>query len=111
MPSWPSTAGSGTSTSPDVSHAGTGPRRGGGWPGPFGRKIPGIAEVASVFVKKRQDGVIIDAGVVIHAGSSMMEAARALQIAIHENIEKMTAMNVLGADISIEDLQWPKTGN
>jgi uncharacterized alkaline shock family protein YloU len=75
------------------------------------RSVPGIADVHSVFVKKRQDGVIIDAEIVARAGCPILEAARALQAAIHESIEKMTAMNVLGADINIEDLKWPKNGS
>jgi len=70
------------------------------------KKIPGIADVPSIFVKKRNEGIIIDASVVIQAGGPILEAARTLQKAIHENIEEMTAMNVLGADIKIEDLVW-----
>jgi len=70
------------------------------------RDIPSIASIPSIFVKKRKDGVIIDAGVVIRAGDPIMESARQLQSAIKENIEEMTAMNVLGADINIENLAW-----
>ena len=69
--------------------------------------IPQIASVPFVFVKKRQDGVIIDAGVVVQAGGPILEAARAFQTAVRVNIEAMTAMNVLGADVEIEDLSWP----
>ena len=70
------------------------------------KDIPSIADINSVFIKKRKDGVIIDACVVIRAGEPILEAARELQTAIIENIEEMTAMNVLGADIDIEDLAW-----
>jgi len=73
--------------------------------------IPSIADVPFVFVKKRQHGVIIDAGIVVHAGGFVFEAARGLQNEIRRNIESMTAMNVLGADIEIEDLAWPKNAN
>jgi len=69
--------------------------------------IPAVAKVASVFVKKRQDGVIIDAGIIVHAGSPILDAARVFQSAVKENIESMTAMNVLGADVEIRYLEWP----
>ena len=75
------------------------------------KEVPAIADVPSVFVKKRQDGVIIDAGVVVQAGNHILNAARELQKVIRENIEAMTAMNVLGADIEIEDLAWPENAN
>jgi len=75
------------------------------------RDIPSIASIPSIFVKKRKDGVIIDAGVVIKAGDPIMEAARELQKVIKENIEEMTAMNVLGADINIENLAWREKEN
>ena len=71
------------------------------------KEVPAIAEIPFVFVKKRLDGVIIDAGVVVRAGEPILDAARRLQDAIRENIEAMTAMNVLGADIEIEGLAWP----
>ena len=70
--------------------------------------VPGLTEVSSVFVKKRLDGIIIEAEVVLQAGDSILETARMLQTVIRENIEAMTAMNVLGTDIEIEDLSWPK---
>jgi len=70
--------------------------------------VADVASVPSVFVKKRQNGVIIEAGVVIRSGVVILEAARMLQAAIRSNIEEMTAMNVLGADIVIEDLEWPE---
>ena len=73
------------------------------------RGIPAIAGVPSIFVKKRQDGVIIDAGVIVKAGGPILEAAREFQVAVRENIETMTAMNVLGADVEIEDLVWPES--
>jgi len=73
--------------------------------------IQAIAGVPSIFVKKRQDGVIIEAGIIVRAGSPILEAARAFQNTIRENIETMTAMNVLGADIEIEDLSWTETVN
>ena len=69
--------------------------------------IDGIADIPSIFVKKRHDGVIIDTNVIIHTGRSILDAARALQIAIHDSIENMAAMNVLGVDIMIEDIKWP----
>ena len=69
--------------------------------------IPQVAGVTSVFVKKRQDGVIIDAGIVVHAGGPILEAARHFQKAVRESIEAMTAMNVLGADVDIKSLEWP----
>ena len=70
------------------------------------RYMPSIASIPSIFVRKRKEGIIIDAIVVIRAGDPILEAARALQAAIIENIEEMTAMNVLGADIDIKDLKW-----
>jgi len=75
------------------------------------KDIPSIASIPSIFVKKRKDGVIIDAGVIIKAGEPIMASARELQQAIKENIEEMTAMNVLGADINIEDLAWKEDLN
>jgi len=71
------------------------------------KSIPAVAKVTSVFIKKRQDGVIIDAGVVIRSGSVILEAARAFQSAAKENVESMTAMNVLGADVEIKYLAFP----
>ena len=71
------------------------------------KSIPAVAKVTSVFIKKRQDGVIIDAGVVIRSGSVILEAARAFQSAAKENVEAMTAMNVLGADVEIKYLAFP----
>ena len=68
--------------------------------------MPSIARIPSIFVRKRKDGIIIDAVVVIRAGDHILESARTLQAAIIENIESMTAMNVLGADIDIGDLKW-----
>ena len=73
------------------------------------KNIPEISAVPFVFVKKRQDGVIIDAGIVIKAGGPILAAARVFQNAVRENIEAMTAMNVLGADVEIEDLEWPES--
>ena len=73
------------------------------------KEVPSITNVLSVFVKKRIDGVIIESDVIIRAGGSMMETARVLQKAIRDSIETMTAMNVLGVDIEIEDLSWPET--
>ena len=70
-----------------------------------------IDNVSSVFIKKRNDGVIIDACIVVKAGSHILESARRLQSTIRENIEEMTAMNVLGTDIDIEDLAWPENEN
>lgn len=69
--------------------------------------VPAVAKVTSVFIKKRQDGVIIDAGIVVQAGGSILDTARAFQNAAKENIETMTAMNVLGADVEINYLEWP----
>lgn len=71
-------------------------------------RMPSIADVPSIFVKKRQNGVIIEAGVVVKAGSHILESARAFQSTVTESIETMTAMNVLGADVEIEDLAWPE---
>ena len=71
------------------------------------KSIPSIAKVISVFVKKRQDGVIIDAGISVHVGNPILGAARDFQSAVRENIETMTAMNVLGADVEIKQLDWP----
>jgi len=73
--------------------------------------IPAIAGVPFIFVKKRQDGVIIEAGIIVRAGSPILVAARAFQNAIRENIETMTAMNVLGADVEIEDLSWTESAS
>jgi len=71
------------------------------------KSIPTIAKVPSVFVRKRQEGVIIDADIVVQAGVSILETARAFQNAARDNIEAMTAMNVLGTDVEIEYLVWP----
>jgi len=71
------------------------------------RNIPAIAHVRNVFVKKRRNGVIIDAGIVVRAGGPILDAARKFQLVIVENIEAMTAMNVLGADVEIKYLEWP----
>jgi len=71
------------------------------------KSIPDVAKVTNVFIKKRQDGVIIDAGIVVMSGSVILESARAFQNAVKENIEDMTAMNVLGADVEIKYLAWP----
>ena len=73
--------------------------------------ISAVAAVPSVFIKKRQDGVIIDASIIVQAGSHILEAARDFQNLVTGKIESMTGMNVIGADIIIEDLAWPKTGN
>lgn len=75
------------------------------------KSIPAIADEPSVFVMKRQNGVIIEAVVVVRAGVPILKVARALQIVIRESIEDMTAMNVLGADVEIEDLAWPRNEN
>ena len=72
------------------------------------RSVPGIAEVPNVFVKKRSNGVIIDASVVVRSGVHILEVARSLQAVIRKNVEEMTAMNMLGADINIKDLLWPE---
>jgi uncharacterized alkaline shock family protein YloU len=69
--------------------------------------VPDVVSVPHVFVKKRQNGVIIEADIVVLAGSSILEIARRFQTAIRGSIEDMTAMNVLGADVVIEDLAWP----
>jgi len=71
------------------------------------KEIPDIAKVTSVFVKKRQDGVIIDAGIIVRAGGPILATARVFQNAARENIETMTAMNVLGTDVEIKYLEWP----
>jgi len=71
------------------------------------KKVPAIANVTSVFVKKRQDGVIIDAGIIVRAGVSILDTARDFQLIAKESIETMTAMNVLGTDIEIKCLEWP----
>jgi uncharacterized alkaline shock family protein YloU len=70
------------------------------------KSVPSIINIVSVFVKKRNDGIIVDTGIIVRAGDPIMESARELQRAIKENIEEMTAMNVLGADIDIKDLAW-----
>ncbi|MCL2111851.1 MAG: hypothetical protein FWH32_06350 [Clostridiales bacterium] len=70
-----------------------------------------IAGIHSVFVRKRQDGVIIDIGIIVLAGRPILEAAHEFQVAVRENIENMTAMFVIGADIVIEDLSWPETAS
>ncbi|MDR3364513.1 MAG: Asp23/Gls24 family envelope stress response protein [Clostridiales Family XIII bacterium] len=80
------------------------------------RNIPAIAGVPSVFIRKRPDGIIIDTGVLVRAGNPIIGAARVFQAAVKESIETMTAMNVIGADVEIEDLVWPspatpKTGS
>ena len=75
------------------------------------RSIPAVAGVPSVFVKKRKDGVIIDVGVILKAGGSILDVARGFQNVINDSIEKMTGMNVLGVDIEIIDLAWPKSEN
>ena len=75
------------------------------------KDIPAIAGVPSIFIKKRIDGVIIDADIVVRAGSSILESARIFQNHVTENIETMTGMNVLGADVKIEDLAWSKNEN
>ena len=71
------------------------------------KDIVSVAKVTSVFIKKRQDGVIIDAGIVVKAGVHILETARVFQNAVRESIEAMTAMNVLGADVEIKYLDWP----
>ncbi|GHU63547.1 hypothetical protein AGMMS49983_07240 [Clostridia bacterium] len=70
------------------------------------RRVPAVESLSSVFVRKRQDGIIIDAGIIVHAGHSILDAARDFQIAVREEIEAMTAMNVLGADVEITELDY-----
>jgi uncharacterized alkaline shock family protein YloU len=70
------------------------------------RHVPTVESLSSVFIRKRQDGIIIDAGITVYAGKPMLEAARAFQIAVREEIENMTAMNVLGTDVEIVELVW-----
>jgi uncharacterized alkaline shock family protein YloU len=70
------------------------------------RRVPAIESLPSVFIRKRQDGIIVDAGIVVYAGKPMLDAARDFQVAVREEIEEMTAMNVLGADVEILELVW-----
>jgi len=72
------------------------------------KTVPSIAKVSGVFVKKRQDGVIIESGIIVRAGNPILDAARAFQNTVKMNIEAMTAMNVLGADVEIRYLEWPE---
>ena len=70
------------------------------------KRVPEVASLTSIFIRKRQDGIIIDAGITIHAGNAMLETARAFQIAVREEVEEMTSINVLGADVEIVELVW-----
>ena len=70
------------------------------------RRVPAVATIPSIFVRKRQDGIIIDAGITVFAGNPMLDAARDFQIAVREEIEEMTAINVLGTDVEIVKLIW-----
>ena len=73
------------------------------------RRVPSIASIPSIFVRKRQDGIIIDAGITVHAENAILDAAREFQIAVRDEIEEMTSINVLGTDIEIVELVWPET--
>jgi uncharacterized alkaline shock family protein YloU len=68
--------------------------------------IRAIESVASVFVRKRRDGVIIDVALNLRPGDSILAVARTFQDSARRNIEDMTSMNMLSVDVHVADLVW-----
>ena len=65
-----------------------------------------IDSVNSVFVSKRPTGIKIDVGIIVMTGNVILDVAERFQQAIKENVEDMTAMNILHISVGIRGLMW-----
>ncbi|MDR1796668.1 MAG: Asp23/Gls24 family envelope stress response protein [Clostridiales Family XIII bacterium] len=70
------------------------------------RGIAGLGAIDSLFVKKRPDGVIIDAKILLREGGRILDVARAFQDAAKQGVEEMTSMNMLAVDVRVTDIVW-----
>ncbi|MDR1816065.1 MAG: Asp23/Gls24 family envelope stress response protein [Clostridiales Family XIII bacterium] len=74
------------------------------------RPIRAVESVDSVFVSKRPDGIVLDMQLICRAGDTLLGVARTFQNAAKQNVEDMTSMNVLAANVRITDLVWEDAG-
>ena len=69
-------------------------------------QIPEIDSVPKVFIRNRSEGAIIEIGIVVKFGCSIVEVAKIFQKHIAHNVEEMTSINILSVDMEIRSITW-----
>ena len=68
--------------------------------------IEQIDSVSESYIKTMPKGVIIEVGIIVKYGNSIVKAAEKMQQKIAETVDSMTSLNVLAVDITVEGLMW-----
>lgn len=72
-------------------------------------RFKAIDSVCSIFVSKRPTGIKIDVGIIVMTGNNILDVAEKFQMAIKEDVEEMTSMNILDIAVGIKGLMWDVT--
>lgn len=68
--------------------------------------IEALDSVSDAYVQIKSQGVIIEAGIIVKYGFSILKAAEELQKKVAEEVDLMTSLNILSVDIEVEGLMW-----
>lgn len=72
-----------------------------------GEAVAGVDSVPHIFVRDRNEGAIMEVGLIVEFGACLPKVAEAFQEAVQSRLEGMTSVNVLAVDVKIEGLMWP----
>lgn len=64
-----------------------------------------VVEVLQADVKKQEQGVLLEITVILEYGKSLPEMVEHLQQTVAEEVERMTAFQILGVDVIVRDLR------
>ena len=68
--------------------------------------IDEIDSVAESYIQTNPNGVIIEIGIIVKYGYSIVKAATEMQKKIAETVDHMTSLNIFAVDVSVEGLMW-----
>ena len=68
-------------------------------------KINGVETILRVFVEGKDEGVRIVMVVIMKYGSRIVDVAQEMQTKVIDQVEGMTAFNVIGVDIDVRGIK------
>ncbi len=66
--------------------------------------IKGMAETTKVSTISSEKGIVIDIDITVHLGTNIIQISQKLQKKVKEEVEKMTALNVLSVHIHVRNV-------
>ncbi len=65
-----------------------------------------LDSVSDTYIQIKPQGVVIEVGLIIRYGYSIVIAAEQLQKKVAEKVDAMTSLNILAVDVKVEGLMW-----